>query len=92
MVVEGLETTNFWLAVIAIVSVIQIFVLVAGAVVFLSPLCEDHEGSERTRGALLDAAEHVEHACKQDSSTRRRIWPSASRTPNPPSGTDQARG
>ncbi len=31
MVVEGLETTNFWLAVIAIVSVIQIFVLVAGA-------------------------------------------------------------
>jgi hypothetical protein len=31
MVVEGLDTTNFWLAVIAIVSVIQIFALAAGA-------------------------------------------------------------
>ncbi|MGH9148030.1 MAG: hypothetical protein ACRD1Q_15070 [Vicinamibacterales bacterium] len=31
MVVEGLDTTNFWLAVMAIVSVIQICVLVAGA-------------------------------------------------------------
>lgn len=29
--VEGLETTNFWLAIIAIVSVIQIVVLIAGA-------------------------------------------------------------
>ena len=31
MVVEGLETTNLWLAVIAIVSVIQIMVLIVGA-------------------------------------------------------------
>jgi hypothetical protein len=31
MVVEGLDTTNFWLAVIAIVSVIQIIALIAGA-------------------------------------------------------------
>jgi hypothetical protein len=31
MVVEGLDTTNFWLAVIAIVSVIQILGLAAGA-------------------------------------------------------------
>lgn len=31
MVVEGLDTTNFWLAVIAIVSVIQIFALAVGA-------------------------------------------------------------
>jgi hypothetical protein len=30
MVVEGLDTTNFWLAVIAIVSVIEIFALAAG--------------------------------------------------------------
>lgn len=29
--VEGLETTNFWLAIIAIVSVIQIVALIAGA-------------------------------------------------------------
>jgi hypothetical protein len=31
MVVEGLDTTNFWLAVIAIVSVIQIIALIGGA-------------------------------------------------------------
>jgi hypothetical protein len=31
MIVQGLETTNFWLAVIAIVSVIQILALVGGA-------------------------------------------------------------
>jgi hypothetical protein len=34
MVVEGLETTNFWLAVIAVVSVIQILVLMGGAWLF----------------------------------------------------------
>lgn len=31
MIVQGLETTNFWLAVMAIVSVIQILALVGGA-------------------------------------------------------------
>jgi hypothetical protein len=31
MIVQGLETTNFWLAVIAIVSVLQILALVGGA-------------------------------------------------------------